>query len=149
MTAEAWNAGVAQDLPENRLERQEIVLTVPASFDAVARELTVEAARAAGLENVILLEEPQSAFYSWIEASDDAWSFAAEIFEFSESIVCAPATPPEAATPGAAVASTQADHATARRMARGVVAVRGGIRSVKERPAHALARRDGRRRARS
>ena len=49
------------------------MLTVPASFDAAARELTVEAARAAGLENVTLLEEPQAAFYAWIEASGDAW----------------------------------------------------------------------------
>src|SRR5262249_32321793 len=46
--AEAWNYAVAKDVPENRLERQDIILTVPASFDAVARELTVEAARAAG-----------------------------------------------------------------------------------------------------
>lgn len=70
---EAWNHLMARDVPDNRLERQEIILTVPASFDAVARELTVEAARAAGLENIILLEEPQAAFYSWIEASKDEW----------------------------------------------------------------------------
>ena len=42
--AEAWNHTIAKDVPENRLERQDIILTVPASFDAVARELTVEAA---------------------------------------------------------------------------------------------------------
>jgi Ethanolamine utilization protein EutJ (predicted chaperonin) len=71
--AEAWNFTVGRDVPENRLERQDIVLTVPASFDAVARELTVEAARAAGLENITLLEEPQAAFYSWIEASHEKW----------------------------------------------------------------------------
>jgi molecular chaperone DnaK (HSP70) len=70
---EAWNARVAGDVAENRLEHQDIILTVPASFDAVARELTVEAARAAGLEHVTLLEEPQAAFYSWIEASHDKW----------------------------------------------------------------------------
>jgi len=52
---------------------QDIILTVPASFDAVGRELTVEAARAAGLERVTLLEEPQAAFYAWIDASKDAW----------------------------------------------------------------------------
>jgi hypothetical protein len=51
----------------------EIVLTVPASFDAAARELTVEAAFAAGLENVTLLEEPQAALYAWIAARGDAW----------------------------------------------------------------------------
>ena len=49
-----------------RLAAQEIVLTVPASFDAAARELTVEAAFAAGLENLTLLEEPQAALYAWI-----------------------------------------------------------------------------------
>jgi molecular chaperone DnaK (HSP70) len=70
---EAWNFQVAKDVAENRLERQDIILTVPASFDAVARELTVEAARAAGLEHLTLLEEPQAAFYSWIEGSRDDW----------------------------------------------------------------------------
>ena len=44
-----------------------MVITVPASFDPAARELTVEAARAVGLGHAILLEEPQAAFYSWIE----------------------------------------------------------------------------------
>jgi hypothetical protein len=48
------------------LAEQEVVITVPASFDAAARDLTVEAAYAAGLENVTLLEEPQAALYSWI-----------------------------------------------------------------------------------
>jgi hypothetical protein len=70
---DAWNAKVAGDVAENRLEHQDIILTVPASFDAVARELTVESARAAGLEHVTLLEEPQAAFYSWLEASHDRW----------------------------------------------------------------------------
>ena len=50
-----------------------MVLTVPASFDAAARELTVEAALAAGLEHLTLLEEPQAALYAWIEATGDAW----------------------------------------------------------------------------
>jgi molecular chaperone DnaK (HSP70) len=76
---EAWNYLVAKDVAENRLEQQDIILTVPASFDAVARELTVEAARAAGLEQVTLLEEPQAAFYSWIEASHDAWRKQVEV----------------------------------------------------------------------
>jgi hypothetical protein len=71
--AEAWNHLVAKDVAENRLERQDLVLTVPASFDAVARELTVESARSAGLEHLTLLEEPQAAFYAWIEASHDKW----------------------------------------------------------------------------
>ncbi len=70
---------MAKDRPENRLEQQDIVLTVPASFDAVARELTVEAARAAGLEHVTLLEEPQAAFYAWIDASHDGWRKQVEV----------------------------------------------------------------------
>lgn len=76
---EAWNWQLAKDVPANRLEQQEIVLTVPASFDAVARELTVEAARAAGLENLTLLEEPQAAFYSWIDGTRDAWRKQVEV----------------------------------------------------------------------
>ena len=51
---------------EDRLEKQTVVLTVPASFDDVARNLTVEAASKAGLENLTLLEEPQAAFYCWL-----------------------------------------------------------------------------------
>ncbi|MBI2689168.1 MAG: Hsp70 family protein [Acidobacteria bacterium] len=52
--------------PRNPLAEQDIVLTVPASFDEEARELTVEAAREAGLDKLTLLEEPAAAFYSWI-----------------------------------------------------------------------------------
>ena len=48
-------------------------MTVPASFDPAARELTVEAAKAAGCRSLTLLEEPQAALYSWIEASGDGW----------------------------------------------------------------------------
>jgi molecular chaperone DnaK (HSP70) len=76
---EAWNFAIAGDVKENRLEHQEIVLTVPASFDAVARELSIEAARGAGLENVVLIEEPQAAFYSWIQASHEGWRKQIEI----------------------------------------------------------------------
>ena len=71
--AEAWNNTVAKDLAEHRLEAQDIVLTVPASFDAAARELTVEAARAAGFEHLTLLEEPQAAFYAWLDRSGENW----------------------------------------------------------------------------
>lgn len=56
-----------------RLEDEEIVLTVPASFDAVARELTTDAAHRAGLPDVVLLEEPQAAFYAWLSAVGDRW----------------------------------------------------------------------------
>jgi hypothetical protein len=48
-------------------------LTVPASFDAAARELTVEAARAAGFTHLTLLEEPQAAFYAWLDRSGEEW----------------------------------------------------------------------------
>src|SRR5262245_25244931 len=71
--AEAWNNTIAAGNDALKIENQDIILTVPASFDAVARELTVEAARAAGLEHVTLLEEPQAAFYAWIEGSHDKW----------------------------------------------------------------------------
>jgi molecular chaperone DnaK (HSP70) len=76
---EAWNHTIAKDVAGNRLEQQDIVLTVPASFDAAARELTVEAARAAGLEQITLLEEPQAAFYAWIESSGDEWRDRVEV----------------------------------------------------------------------
>ncbi len=55
------------------LEEADVLLTVPASFDAVARDLTLEAARAAGLARVTLLEEPQAAFYAWLYARGDEW----------------------------------------------------------------------------
>jgi DNA-K related protein/Hsp70 protein len=65
----AWNTALPDE--SSRLENQEIFLTVPASFDEEARELTVQAARQAGLENVILLEEPLAAFYAWTAAKRD------------------------------------------------------------------------------
>ncbi|WP_165226750.1 Hsp70 family protein [Aquisphaera insulae] len=70
---EAWNARVAGKKAEERLENQDVLLTVPASFDAVARELTVEAAGLAGLKHVTLLEEPQAAFYAWLAAQGERW----------------------------------------------------------------------------
>ena len=76
---DAWNYLVAKDVAEHRLENQDVILAVPASFDAMARELTVEAAKASGLEKITLLEEPQSAFYSWIEASKDKWREQVEV----------------------------------------------------------------------
>jgi molecular chaperone DnaK (HSP70) len=66
---EAWNC----KHPAHPLEQQDVVLTIPASFDEVARELTVAAARLAGLPRVVLLEEPQAAFYSWVDAHRDEW----------------------------------------------------------------------------
>ena len=70
---DAWNHVMAKEDNSRHIEHQEIFLTVPASFDAVARELTLQAAQQAGLAHVTLLEEPQAAFYSWIEASGNAW----------------------------------------------------------------------------
>jgi DNA-K related protein/Hsp70 protein len=66
---DGWNyrfARQASTSDAERFEQQEIVLTVPASFDEEARELTVQAARDAGLERLTLLEEPLAAFYAWI-----------------------------------------------------------------------------------
>jgi molecular chaperone DnaK (HSP70) len=60
---DAWNS----KMPDAPFADQQALVTVPASFDAVARELTLSAAEQAGFKNVILLEEPQSAFYAWIE----------------------------------------------------------------------------------
>jgi hypothetical protein len=71
--SEAWEARIAQGDPALALGAQEVVITVPASFDASARELTFEAAIAAGLEHVTLLEEPQAALYAWIDAMGDGW----------------------------------------------------------------------------
>ena len=64
--AEAWEHAVAGGDPELALGKQEIVLTVPASFDEGARALTVQAARQAGLPKLRLLEEPQAACYDWL-----------------------------------------------------------------------------------
>ena len=65
---DAWNIAMPEPL-----EAQDIFLTVPASFDAQARELTAEAAALAGFSNLILLEEPQAAFYSWLANTGDSW----------------------------------------------------------------------------
>ena len=69
----AWNSFRGQD-EDQYLENQLIILTVPASFDEVARELTVEAAAMAGLKTVTLLEEPLAAFYSWLIRHENRWS---------------------------------------------------------------------------
>ena len=71
----AWN----QEHPDDPLSSQEIVLTVPASFDAAARELTIEAANKAGLGQVQLFEEPQSAFYAWIQSRGELWRKDVEV----------------------------------------------------------------------
>lgn len=65
----AWN----DRFPDQPLEQQDITLTVPASFDPAARDLTAEAARTVGLQRLTLLEEPQAALYSWVNNSGDRW----------------------------------------------------------------------------
>ncbi|MHB2017212.1 MAG: Hsp70 family protein [Candidatus Xenobia bacterium] len=65
---DSWN----HEMPEP-LELQELILTVPASFNEVARELTVAAAHKAGLTRLRLLEEPQAAFYSWLFQREKTW----------------------------------------------------------------------------
>jgi len=70
-----WNYAMAAEAatdPPQLFENQEIVLTVPASFDEEARELTVDAARQAGLQNLTLLEEPLAAFYAWVAGHQHA-----------------------------------------------------------------------------
>jgi molecular chaperone DnaK (HSP70) len=68
--AETWTHARPDAGP---LREQQVVLTVPASFDAVARDFTVQAARAAGLERPVLLEEPQAALYAWLDDQGEAW----------------------------------------------------------------------------
>src|SRR5439155_2515075 len=65
---DSWN----HTHPDDPLDKQTVVLTVPASFDDVARNLTVEAAKKAGLANVTLIEEPRAAFYAWMHTGDSA-----------------------------------------------------------------------------
>jgi molecular chaperone DnaK (HSP70) len=67
--SEAWNAEHERDADSAPLTALPIVLTLPASFDEEARELTVEAARRAGFERLTLLEEPLAALYAWIAAN--------------------------------------------------------------------------------
>ena len=64
---EAWNRARGAAGPDELFENQSIVLTVPASFDEAAQQLTLEAARMAGYpEEISLIEEPQAAFYDWL-----------------------------------------------------------------------------------
>ena len=69
----AFDQDVARGENAAALSAQDVLLTVPASFDEAARELTLRAAQAAGLEHVTLLEEPQAAFYAWLDAMGDRW----------------------------------------------------------------------------
>jgi molecular chaperone DnaK (HSP70) len=66
---EAWD----HTHPDAPFNQQEITVTIPASFDPAARELTADAAQAAGYTGMTLLEEPQAALYSWIQKSGGQW----------------------------------------------------------------------------
>jgi molecular chaperone DnaK (HSP70) len=65
----AWDAA----FPDEPLARQDFVLTLPASFDETARELTIRAAQMGGLARVWLIEEPQAAFYAWLAKHAETW----------------------------------------------------------------------------
>ena len=66
---DAWN----YRHPDAPISEQEVTITIPATFDPAARELTAEAAKAAGFEHMTLLEEPQAAVYSWLQSSGGGW----------------------------------------------------------------------------
>jgi hypothetical protein len=68
-----WDSGEAGEQGRFALSEQDVLLTVPASFDEEARELTRRAAEQAGYDHFTLLEEPQAAFYAWLESQGDAW----------------------------------------------------------------------------
>ncbi len=78
----AWNAR----FPDAPLAQQDIVLTVPASFDEGARALTLQAARDAGLAALRLLEEPQAAFHDWLFCQRQ--QLAAELHGVQQVLVC-------------------------------------------------------------
>ncbi len=65
----AWNS----EFSEASFDEQEVIITIPASFDPAARDLTAEAARAIGVRHLTLLEEPQAAVYSWVKSMGDNW----------------------------------------------------------------------------
>ncbi|HBC76121.1 MAG TPA: nucleotide-binding protein [Candidatus Wallbacteria bacterium] len=70
---DAWDHKMAAKDKNSAMAKQCIYITVPASFDAAARDLTLKAAELADLSNITLLEEPQAAFYSWINRAGDKW----------------------------------------------------------------------------
>ena len=82
VTAQAMILGHIRDAwdfahPDDPLDEQEVLVTVPASFDEAARELTLQAALQAGFPPVVLLEEPQAAFYAWVSERAGAKQLAA------------------------------------------------------------------------
>ncbi len=71
---DAWNHVIADGDERSHIEKQQVIITIPASFDETARELTTEAAEIADIKNFTLLEEPQAAFYSWIYSHKNDWT---------------------------------------------------------------------------
>lgn len=71
----AWD----QVHPDAPLSKQQVTITIPASFDPAAKELTAEAAQQVGFENLTLLEEPQAALYSWIDNAKENWRDQVEV----------------------------------------------------------------------
>ena len=69
----AWNHVKGGDNRDLDLEDQMVIITVPASFDEVARDLTVEAAGQAGIRDMTLLEEPLAVFYNWLMGHEQKW----------------------------------------------------------------------------
>ncbi len=83
---EAWDAQMTTGGAENAFDQQLVILTVPASFDEVARELTITAAQQGGLARVILLEEPLAAFYAWLAEHEADWQ--AQMHDGQLILVC-------------------------------------------------------------
>ncbi|MBJ7346852.1 MAG: Hsp70 family protein, partial [Gemmataceae bacterium] len=84
---ESWNHSVSLGQLAEPLENQTVVVTVPASFDDIARSLTMEAAKLAGLKNVLLLEEPQAAFYRWLSLHQQNKTKEIELSEGMQCLV--------------------------------------------------------------
>jgi len=79
---QAWNV----EHPDALMEHQEVIITLPASFDESARALTVEAAKLAGLDKILLLEEPQAVCYDWYARQGD--SVQAQLAKLKLLLVC-------------------------------------------------------------
>lgn len=82
----SWNSSIGAASDELKFENQLITITVPASFDEVARELTAEAAERCGIAHFSLLEEPQAAFYNWILQHESDWKIL--LRDISTILVC-------------------------------------------------------------
>lgn len=66
---QSWN----QKFPDEPFEKQQVFITVPASFDPSAREFVIEASKKVNYPEIVLIEEPQAAFYAWLDGNKDSW----------------------------------------------------------------------------